>query len=390
MVRGDWSTDMPAGGILKFLPYLFAAGSVYFFILALSNIAWLWASRRRPSAKHGPLVSVLIPARNEEGNIGRCLDSLLRQSYENYEVLVLDDCSSDRTWAIIDGYAQRNPGRVRAFRGRPLPPAGWNGKPHALHQLAGQARGECLMFTDADTVHGPDSIAWAVTSLERHRVGFLSGYVRQDLRSFGEALLIPNMYLMTAVVMPIWLIPVTRGPVFSFAIGQLVVMRRAAYEAAGGYAAVSGQINDDISIARAVRRAGFRTVFLDAGQHVRCRMYDGFRASFYGLTKNISEFLNRNIASLLGVTLAVALLFLMPYALAVPYLVKGWAQASLVAGSVLLFQLTWCAVLYDRRLRWWVPFLYPATLAFVVVMMWLGYARLSRGTGLSWKGRVVR
>ena len=381
---------MQAGEILRLLPYLFAAGSAYFFVLALSNIIWLKASCRRPSRKGGPLVSVLIPARNEEGNIARCLDSLLSQSYENYEVLALDDCSTDCTWAIIDGYARHHPAQVRAIHGRPLPATGWNGKPHALHQLAGQARGEYLLFTDADTVHGPDSIAWAVTNLERHRVDFLSAYVRQDLRRFGEALLVPNMYLMTAVIMPIWLIPVTRGPMFSFAIGQLVLMRKAAYEAAGGYAAVSGEINDDISIARAARRAGFRTIFLDARRHVRCRMYEGFRASFKGLTKNISEFLNRKVASLVAASLAVVLLFLLPYALAVPYLVKGWALAELVVGSALLFQFTWCAVLYDRRLRWWVPFLYPATFGFMVVMMWRGFGRLRRGVGLLWKGRVVR
>jgi chlorobactene glucosyltransferase len=197
------------------------------------------------------------------------------------------------------------------------------------------------------------------------------------------------MYLMTAIIMPIWMIPATRAPMFTFAIGQLVMIRRKAYEVAGGYAAVSRRINDDIGMARAVRRAGFRSIFLDARRQIRCRMYDGFRASFNGLTRSIGEFINRQIVSLVSGSIAVALLFLLPYFLLLPCLLAGHTGPSIMAVSVLLFQLTWCAVLYDRGLRWYVPFLYPAMFVLGVVMMWRGYGKLARGTGLVWKGRVV-
>ncbi len=119
---------------------LAAIAAVYFFLLALSNIIWLRLSSRRPRSRNSGKVSVLIPARNEERNIGRCLQSLLDQTYQDYEILVLDDQSTDRTWPIISRFAQDHRDRIQAVRGKPLPEARWNGKAHAMHQLAGLAR----------------------------------------------------------------------------------------------------------------------------------------------------------------------------------------------------------------------------------------------------------
>ncbi|MCX7030159.1 MAG: glycosyltransferase family 2 protein [Spirochaetes bacterium] len=389
LVEGRTVAFFAEPGAITTLSWLVLAAALYFFVLAVSNIVWLRLSCRRPRHDRDVMVSVLIPARDEERNIGRCLESLLHQTYRNYEIIVLDDQSSDGTWEIISRFARAHRERIKAVHGRPLPENGWHGKPHALHQLGQLAHGEYLLFTDADTVHAPESIAWAVTNLERHHVDFLSAYTGQELGTFGEALLVPIMYLMTAIVMPIWLIAATRAPVFTFAIGQLVMIRRKAYEAAGGYAAVSRHINDDIGMARAVRRAGFRTIFLDARRQVRCRMYEGFRASFNGLTKNISEFLNRQIASLVAGTLAVVVLFLLPYVFLLPMILAKHPAAGMAGAAVGLFQAAWCAMLYDRGLRWYVPFLYPAMFIFGVIMMWRGYLRLARGTGLVWKGRVI-
>jgi len=376
--------------VIRLLHYLAAIAALYFFLLAVSNIIWLRLSSRRPRSRSGGKVSVLIPARNEERNIGRCLDSLLQQTYQDYEILVLDDQSTDRTWPILSRYAQDHPDRVQAVRGKPLPEACWSGKAHAMHQLAHLAHGEYLLFTDADTVHSSESISWAVTNLEWHRVDFISGYISQELGSFGEALLVPIMYLMTAVIMPIWLIPVTRTPLLSFAVGQVVMFRRKGYESIGGYASVSGEISDDIHIARQMRKAGFRTIFLDIRRHVRCRLYHGFHEAFNGLTKNISDFLNHKILSLVSGSLAVVFCFLLPYGLLLPYLCTGRPLSVLVAGTVGLFQLTWCLVLYDRGLKWYVPFLYPLLFVFGLVMMWRGYKKHRSGVGLIWKGRVVR
>ena len=162
------------------------------------------------------MVSVLVPARDEERNIARCLDSLLAQTYTNYEIVVLDDQSTDRTWEILREYEQANPGKVRAVKGVPLSESGWCGKPHAMHQLSKHARGEYLLFTDADTIHGPESVAWAVTNMEWHKADCVSGFVLQEMDTLGEQCIVPATYIMSAMVLPLWLIAALKAPGLSF------------------------------------------------------------------------------------------------------------------------------------------------------------------------------
>jgi chlorobactene glucosyltransferase len=378
--------------LLTLLRGLLVAAATYFLLLSISNILWLrLASRRpRPRPRVSPRVSVLIPCRNEESNIGRCLDSLLEQRYEDYEIVVLDDESSDRTWEILARYAERHPVRVRAVRGRPLPGRGWYGKPHAMQQLAEAASGDYLLFVDADTVHGEDSLAWAVANLERHRADCLSGYVAQELGSLGEMLIVPATYIISAMILPLWLIPVSREPVLSFAIGQLMLFRKGAFVRIGGYTRVAEQISDDVAVAREVKKAGLRLVFLDLRGQVRCRMYRGYQDAVQGLSKNIFDFF-RNRPVFFAVALTLLVMFaLLPFCLLVLQLLGGSPALPLTALSVGVFQLAWALTLYDRGLRWWVPFLYPLLFVHLLCMAWKCFALVSTGQGVVWKGRVVR
>ncbi len=364
-------------------------GTIYFVFLSLSNIAWLRLSSRAPRVRRGRKVSVLIPARNEEKNIAACLDSLLRQTYDNYEIVVLDDQSTDDTWGILAGYADRYPGKVRAVRGAPLADTGWLGKPHAMQQLAGQARGEYLMFTDADTVHGAESLAWVVTNIEFHRADCLSGYVHQDMESLGEHFIVPATYIMSAMLLPLWLIAPLRSPALSFAIGQVIVFRRAAFESIGGYTRVRGTITDDLAIARELKKAGYREVFLDIRRHVRCRMYDGYRASFAGVSKNIYDIARtRSVLFAAALTLLVGFVML-PLALLPVQALIGIAGADRSLLCVGLFLFAWALVLYDRGLKWWVPFLYPILFGHLLYMAWWSFAQSVTGHGVVWKGRTL-
>jgi chlorobactene glucosyltransferase len=371
------------------LPLIFILGTLYFLFLSASNVLWLRLSSLPPRIRRGRMVSVLIPARDEEKNIGPCIDSLLAQSYENYEIVVLDDQSRDGTWRIIEGYAARWPGRVRAIQGEPLPASGWCGKTHAMQQLAGRARGDYLMFTDADTVHGGESISWAVTNIEAHRADCISGYVSQELATLGELFIVPVIYIMSAIVLPLWLIGATRVPGLSFAIGQLIVFRRRAFEAMGGYASVSDQISDDVAIARELKRAGFRQVFLDMRRHVRCRMYSGYRASFNGISKNIYDFAkHRTLFLAFAITLLVGLV-VFPIAL-LPILLITGNPAIQFALCVGLFLAAWTIALCDRGLPWWSPLLYPIMFLHLLYMAWRSIGQAFSGRAIVWKGRALR
>ena len=140
-------------------PYYFYAliiAASYFLILSIANHYEMWRFNHGPEILDGPMVSVLIPMRNEENNVRNCIASLQNQLYKNYEILVINDNSSDKTADILAELASKD-NRIKVFNGKPLPDD-WYGKPFALHQLSLHARGEILIFTDADTFHNPASI----------------------------------------------------------------------------------------------------------------------------------------------------------------------------------------------------------------------------------------
>ena len=369
---------------------LFFLGAAYFLLLSISNIVWLRLSSHRPRITRGKMVSVLIPARDEEKNIGPCLDSLLNQTYANYEIVVVNDQSTDRTGEILSEYARRYPGRVRAINGEPLPGTGWSGKPHAMQQLSRHARGEYLLFTDADTVHGRQSIAWAVTNMEWHRADCVSGYVFQEMNTLGEQFIVPATYIMSAMVLPLWLIAALPAPGLSFAIGQVIMFRRRAFDSIGGYAKVAEKISDDLAIARELKKAGYRQVFLDIRRHVRCRMYDGYRASFNGISKNIYDLARNRIVFFAAAVTLLAALVVLPLALLPIQILTGSPAAQLTLLCVLLFLAAWALVLYDRGLQWWTPFLYPVLFVHLLYMAWWSFGRASSGHGVIWKGRTLQ
>lgn len=377
-------------GIESWVRLVFFLGAAWFLLLSISNVVWLRLSSLEPRLRRGRKVSVLVPARNEERNLPACLDSLLDQTYGNYEIVVLDDQSSDRTWEIITAYQGRHPGLLRAVKGEPLGETGWLGKPHAMQQLAREAAGDYLMFTDADTVHGRESIAWAVTNLEAHRADCVSGYVQQELVTLGEQCIVPATYIMSAMLLPLWLIAAVPIPGLSFAIGQLLVIRRGAFEAIGGYARVKHEISDDLAIARELKRAGFREVFLDIRRHVRCRMYDGYRASFQGLSKNIYDIVRRRTILFAAAITLLVLFVLLPLAVLPIQILTGAAGAGRTLLGIAAFLLAWTVVLYDRGLRWWAPLLYPVLFVHLLYMGWWSLVQVVTGHGVSWKGRTVR
>jgi chlorobactene glucosyltransferase len=375
--------------IIYLLHLLTVMGTLAILAMSLVNILWLRSSGHSAALSDHGKVSVLIPARNEETNIRSCLDSLLDQSYANYEIIVLDDCSQDRTWQILTEYARRYPGRLQAVRGAPLP-QGWCGKTHAMQLLSRYASGDYLMFTDADTIHSRQSLAWAVTNINEHGADFLSGYVQQDLQSFGEALIVPTTYIMSAIIMPFWLVPRNNSAMLTMAVGQMVMFRRSVFQAIGGYASVAEQISEDVFVARAVKKAGYRTVFLDLRENVTCRMYEGYRNSFDGIGKNIYDFFKNQPALFASVASVLVAFIVLPLVLIPIEMYTGNSLLPLSVFSALNFTLAWSLTLYDRGLKWWVPLLYPLTFVHLLYMAWKCFGRAAANVGIVWKGRVFK
>jgi chlorobactene glucosyltransferase len=361
---------------------------IYFLLLSLKNKETLKNLTYSPALTKTPHVSVLIPARDEEINIAGCLKSLLDQDYPNYEILVLDDNSADHTWRILTRYAKKSE-KLKVYKGKTLPRE-WVGKQYACQQLIEKAGGEYIMFTDADTVHSRSSISWAVTNMLRHNADFMSAYLHHLIGSVGEALIVPAIYIMTTILMPLWKIPQRNSSFFSFAIGQFMVCRRESLLAIGGYSSFKDSVVEDISFARAMKEHGYKTIFLDAKNYITCRMYHSFKEAFKGFVKSMFGALHQSILFLGALFVVVAAVIEIPVLNLIHQFYSGEGNILLSLVPVSMFSGLWFIVLRDRKISPSITLSYPILFLMVMIMAVTSTVRTGFLKGVEWKGRLVR
>lgn len=377
--------------------------STLFFLGGLLITLWLhtqaWLEIDTPAAPppgaNPPLVSILIPARNEERNIRRCVQAALEQDYPRLEVIVLEDRSSDGTAAILREL-QSQDARLKALSGQELP-SGWAGKPHALQQAAQQAQGEWLLFVDADTFLRPQAVSAALTSAQKHAADLYTVMTAQRMESFWEKVVMPLVFTALSVGFSPRKVndPQKRDAI---ANGQFLFFRRTVYQALGGHAAVKDAIVEDKALGEKVKWGGWKLVVADGRGIAETRMYTSLPEMWEGWTKNIYLGL-ANSPSLLwlgvfGALLALlAALFLPVWPLAgVWWLLQGggWmAWAALIQAAAL-----WLALLYARMrvnhemgISAWYAFLLPLGAAVFAAMMFASAWKVLSGQGVTWKGR---
>src|SRR3984885_10573816 len=228
-------------------------------------------------------VSVIIPARNEEASVSACLHSLVTQNGVPFEILVVDDHSTDRTREIATSFSSEG---VRVIEAGPLPP-GWTGKNNAVSAGSRAARGEWLLFTDADTIHLPGSLARSLEEAKRHGASLLSYSPEQIVKSFWEKAIMPVIFAeLAASYRP----SQVSDPHSSAAAanGQYILITREAYDAVGGHAAVAANLLEDVALARAVKQSGRNIFFRYAADAVQTRMYRSFSQLREGWIKNLA------------------------------------------------------------------------------------------------------
>lgn len=230
--------------------------------------------------KTRPQVSIIVPARDEEVSLADCLDSLLSQLGVNFEIFVVDDGSTDGTRKIAELFTG-----VHVISSRPLPSA-WTGKNNAVFSGAQRARGEWLLFTDADTVHYPGSLARALAEANQHVVDMLSYSPEQEVHGFWEKAIMPVIFAELAATYNPAQVSDPHSPAAA-ANGQYILISRQAYDAIGGHAAVAGSLLEDVELARAVKGSGRKILFRYGGDAVRTRMYRSFAQLREGWTKNL-------------------------------------------------------------------------------------------------------
>jgi hypothetical protein len=322
-------------------------------------------------------VSVLIPARNEEANIAGAVGCALASAGVAVEVVVLDDASTDRTPEILRGIADP---RLRVARGTGLP-AGWSGKQFACSQLAKLASHELIVFVDADVRLAPDAVSRMAGFMQRHpAVGLASGFPRQVTRTWSEILLLPLIMFLLLGYLPMFMMRRSLAPAFGAGCGQLFIARRAAYERAGGHAAIRASLHDGLTLPRAFRSAGIATDLFDASGFATCRMYSSAAQVWEGLTKNATE----GMAKWRALPVWTAILGLghvMPMVL----LATPWFRIAALSLVLSIFTRLLLAAWFRQSVL--SALLHPFGVAALLVVQWAALLRASRGGKATWRGR---
>lgn len=271
---------------------LYIAWFVFFFTLLQLLIAFvnlLFMSKfQSGNNSEKPLVSVLIPARNEEKNIGHVLEDLLNQDYQEIEVIVLNDMSDDATAEIVAAIASRD-NRIRLINADHLP-EGWLGKNRACHILSQHAKGSYFLFLDADVSVGNKLIGNAISYMHRFDLALVSIFPKQIMLTWGEKITVPVMNYILLTLLPLILVKKTRFSSLAAANGQFMLFNSTVYRSLHPHEKMKSNLVEDIEIARFFKKEHYQIACLASDSSIQCRMYSGAKDAVRGFSKNVSAF----------------------------------------------------------------------------------------------------
>lgn len=374
-------------GLALILFASFAAfGALLTLVMATINLAIYRGSRGDPSDTD--LVSVCIPARNEEANIEACVRGLLNSTHRDIEVLVYDDESTDATPEIL-ATLEAEDQRVRRVPTQPLP-AGWNGKQHGCHRMSESARGSWLLFTDADVRFEPDAVGAGLAFAKAHNADLVSTFPRQIVRSLGELMTVPSVFFVLFSYLPFPRMRRTNDPAAAAGCGQFILARASKYRAIGGHTVCFDSMHDGIKLPRAFRAAGSHTDLFDGTAVCSVRMYRGWRQSWMGFAKNAYEGLG-SVGLLVFLSVFHLVAHIAPW-VALPVLL----MLGMTTPAIALFSVAILAAMIERtmlavRFRHTplLAVLHPLTIAVMVAVQWHSYIKHRRGSR-SWRGRTMQ
>jgi cellulose synthase/poly-beta-1,6-N-acetylglucosamine synthase-like glycosyltransferase len=384
----DWVIP---GSLIAALPWAFIA-----LLAPLAMRRRPIITEASPFPEHGwPHVSIIVPARNEAQNIGRCIAGLLGSTYPEKEIIVVDDRSDDGTYEIVGAFVERGHGEVALVSGQPLP-SGWFGKNWACWQGVQQAKGDLLLFTDADTKHDPMLLGHAVATLEEQQAGLVSVLPLQLLESFWERVIMPHILVMIGLrYRDLSRINRSKDPRNVIGNGQFLLFNRKVYEDIGGHEVVRGSVVEDLRLAQITVERGHRLFVAHADKLMQTRMYRSLGGIIEGWSKNLSTGAKMTVAPWLapfvawGVALYQLVIWVLPAAL-----LTGWVfgyvnrQVGEWALFATLFSLMfWIVMCVRLRVLPRYAFFYPIG-ALATVILFLRSAL--RGDRVVWKGRAYR
>jgi glycosyltransferase involved in cell wall biosynthesis len=382
---------------------------IYFHWIAGTLLAVIWLSRvidtslgvrtlvnitrpewdRSPATPAGnPRVTIVVPARNEEASIRQALSQLLALDYDNYEVIAIDDRSTDRTGEIMDDLAVGSDGRPRRSRLRivhikELPPR-WMGKAHAMWSAAKESTADWILFTDADVMFRPDCLRRAIAYAEAERADHLVLFPRTIMKRPGEKMMLAFFQLMFVFGHRPWKVADPKAK-DHIGVGAFNLVRRRVYEAVGTYEGLRFEVVDDMKLGKVIKNAGFRQRNVLGGDLLELHWAHGARGVVRNLTKNFFAVMSFQSWRAIGFCVAAAFLNIVPFAGV--FLADGWARIPYASALACLFFLYFGMSLFSDVRPWYV-LLHPfGTLLFIYTMLRSMFFAL-RNKGVEWRGTM--
>ena len=377
-------------GFQFYLATVLAAG---IFFIAVFNLRFLNSLGDSVSPFDGPypkcLVSILVPARNEEKNIRECLHGLISQNHQATEILVLDDWSTDNTANVVQEFVEYD-SRVRMIKGAELPD-GWSGKNWASYQLSQEAAGEFLLFIDADTILSSKTVSVALMHAANKAVDLLTIMPKRTAGCVTEHIIFPFIDWVTFCWVPMKIAHVSNNSHISATFGPFMLFSRAAYEAIGGYAAVRGNTLDDFELGRTIKRRGLRWMLFVGVNWVRILPYKGNIDAFKGVSRSIFPALYYRVSLfvlLLTVVLGLGLLPLFTLAIGVISYPEEKDNLFVSLALIGLVAIPWFIVCKKFQHSLLIVSLYPLSIVLMAVVAFHSLFTYSFGS-THWKGRKV-
>ncbi len=341
--------------------------------------------RKAKKSQEFPFVSVLIPARNEENNIRKVIKSLMKQNYPNFEIIVLNDNSTDNTLKITMDIVNSNQLiNIKVIDGKTLP-TGWLGKNWACFQLFENSQGEILIFTDADNSYSEDAISKTVGMMQEYNLDLFSAFPQQITTSFWEKLIIPviDLIIYSGLILKTTLtIPLS---IFSAANGQWIAVNRGSYSRIGTHKAVKDNIVEDVALSRLFKKSNFRTLTGAGTGIVYGKMYNNGREIWNGLSKNLFGLTNFKTIPFFFFLIIAFLSAVLPFVL----LVIGYFSSFIMIAISLNFLWRFMLSISFKHNLIISIFLHPVSIVVIIIIGINSYFRSKYGT-LKWKDREIK
>lgn len=359
-----------------------------FFILLVQLFFVIWnlivfyrtrKITKSPGQENTPLISVLIPARNEEKNIEEVIRSVMNQTSLPLECLVLDDHSTDETSTILTRLVGEFP-LLKMIKGKQLK-KGWLGKSYACHQLTKQAKGDWYLFLDADARLEKNALEELIPYLNQQQTGIISGFPKQVVGTLAEKLVVPMMMVVIMFHLPIKFITYSADPKFSAAHGGFIAFEKHSYRESGGHEAIKTSIIDDMALFKRQKKLGYPATLLKVDDWVSMRMYDSFKSVYYGYQKNMFAGVGRRASILITVMFYYFALFILPFFF--------MSQDNLLLIALIYFTGVFTKMLIDvtNKISVWISLMMPLS---VILFIFIGFVSMLKsltGKGYEWKGR---